>query len=316
MPKKSGKPAAKTTPKPRRIKQGTYRSFRLQKRIKHPVRLPNVWTLTRRSARLLRQHWQLFAGITLIYGLVNFVLAQGFSSNTDIPVLKEAFNQIFTGNLGFLATGLSTFAVMLGSAGNTTNQTAGAYQIILAVVASLAIVWTLRQVVSGSEPRVKDAYYRGMAPFVPFVLVLFVVGLQLIPLIIGSSLYSLVISNGIAVYAIEKLLWAILFGALGLLTLYMLSSSVFALYIVTLPDMTPMKALRSARELVRYRRWTVLRKLLCLPVILLVVAAVVMVPIIVLLTPLAQWTFFLLTMGALTASLTYIYVLYRELLNE
>jgi hypothetical protein len=67
---------------------------------------------------------------------------------------------------------------------------------------------------------------------------------------------------------------------------------------------------------VRYRRWTVLRKLLCLPVILLVVAAVVMVPIIVLLTPLAQWTFFLLTMGALTASLTYIYVLYRELLNE
>ena len=56
----------------------------------------------------------------------------------------------------------------------------------------------------------------------------------------------------------------------------------FALYIVTLPDMTPMKALRSARELVRYRRWTVLRKVLFLPLMLLVVAAIIMVPIIIL----------------------------------
>lgn len=77
-----------------------------------------------------------------------------------------------------------------------------------------------------------------------------------------------------------------------------------------------MKALRSARELVRYRRWTVLRKILFLPVVLLVAAAVVMVPIIIWLTPLAQWIFFLLTMFALVAVHAYMYNLYRELLNE
>jgi hypothetical protein len=125
-----------------------------------------------------------------------------------------------------------------------------------------------------------------------------------------------VINNGIAIYAVEKILWALLFAGLALLTLYMLSSSVFALYIVTLPDMTPMKALRSARELVRYRRWTVLRKIICLPIILLLVALVIMLPVIILLTPLARWVFFILTMAALLAIHAYMYTLYRELLNE
>jgi hypothetical protein len=80
--------------------------------------------------------------------------------------------------------------------------------------------------------------------------------------------------------------------------------------------MTPMKALRSARELVRYRRWTVLRKVLWLPFVLLLAAALIMVPIIIWLTALAQWIFFLLTMFAVAAVHAYLYGLYRELLVE
>lgn len=324
MPKKSGKTTPKKNTekavakplKPRRIKPGRYKSLRLQQRIKHPVKLPSVWRITKRSALTLWEHKELFIGIALIYGFVNVSLAQGTSGGTDVSTLKDAFNQVFTGHLGFLASGLSIFAVLIGTAGNTSSQTAGAYQIFLAIIGSLAIIWALRLVVSGSRPRVRDAYYRGMTPLIPFLLVLLAIGLELLPLIIGSSLYSLVVNNGIAVDVVERLIWALLFGLLALLTFYMLSSSLFALYIVTLPDMTPVKALRSARELVRYRRWTVLRKLLFLPLILLVAAAVIMLPIIIVLTPLAQWSFFLLTMFSLVAIHTYIYTLYRELLRE
>ncbi len=302
--------------KPRRVKPGKYRTLRLQKRIKHPVRLPNVWKITRTAALTLWRQKELFIGITLIYGFINFGLAQGFSGGADVSSLKDTLNQVFTGHFGFLLSGLGVFASMLSSAGNTTDQTAGAYQTMLAVISSLAIIWALRQTLSGHSMRVRDAYYRGMHPLIPFLIVLLVVGIQLIPLIIGSTLYSAVINNGIAIYAVEKILWALLFAGLALLTLYMLSSSVFALYIVTLPDMTPMKALRSARELVRYRRWTVLRKILCLPIILLLVALVIMLPVIILLTPLARWVFFILTMSALLAIHAYMYTLYRELLNE
>ena len=55
----------------------------------------------------------------------------------------------------------------------------------------------------------------------------------------------------IAIGALEKAIWWIFLGLTGLLSAYMISSSVFALFISTLPNMTPMKALRSARNLVR-----------------------------------------------------------------
>jgi hypothetical protein len=299
MAKKTAAQATKTSVKPRRIK--------------HPAKLPNVWQLTKLSAGVLWQHKGLFAGITLVYGLLNLLLVQGLVGNVDISGLK---NQLSSGSLGSLGSSLSVFAALVGSSGGGSGQSAGPYQFFLTLIGSLAIIWALRQLLAGSRLRIRDAYYRGMYPLIPFILVLMVIGLQLLPLLVGASVYSLVINNGIAVYAVEKLLWALMFGLLALLSLYLVSSSLFALYIVTLPDMTPLRALRSAKQLVRGRRWTVLRKLLWLPLLLLVAAAVVMVPIILWLTPLAQWVFFLLSMFALVAVHTYIYSLYRELLNE
>ena len=279
-------------------------------------RLPSAWQLTEASGRLLWRHRRLFGGITLLYGLLTLLLIQGIAGGTDVSSLKDGLNQVFNGHLGSLASSLSVFVVLVGSAGNSSSQTAGAYQLFLALITSLAVIWSLRQVLQGRTIRLRDAYYRGMYPFIPFILVLIVVSLQLLPLLIGSSLYSLVITNGIAVSLVEKLIWAAVFAGLGALSLYWISSSLFALYIAALPDMTPLKALRSARELVRGRRWPVLRKVLFLPLVLLVAAAIIMVPIIIWLTPVAQWVFFLLTMFSLVAIHTYMYAFYRELIDE
>lgn len=307
------KTSTKKTPKARSKKRASPPS---QAIAAVPRKLPNVWRLSRRAADTLWQRRKLFFGITLVYGLLNLLLVQGLAAGTDIKGLKDELNDIFTGQFGSLASSLSIFALLVGSAGNGSSETAGAYQFFLGLIASLAIIWALRQVLANNPVRIRDAYYRGMYPLVPFILVLLMVGLQFIPLLIGSTLYSIVMTNGIAVYAIEKILWAAAFGGLALLSLYLISSSLFALYIVTLPDMTPMKALRSARQLVKGQRWTVMRKIVGLPVILLVAAAVVMVPIIIWLTPLTQWIFFVLTMFGLAAVHTYMYTLYRELLNE
>lgn len=296
----SQRPKPKTTAKPLALR----------------AKLPSVWQLTKTAALTLWEHRRLFIWSTLIYGLLNLVLVQGLASGTDVGGLKTQLSSVFTGNLGEIGSSLSIFAVLVGSSGNGSSQTAGAYQTFLAIITSLALIWALRQVLLGNKFRARDAYYRGMYPLIPFILVLLIVGLQLIPLIVGSSLYSIVITNGIAVHVIEKIVWAVIFGVLALLSLYMLSSSLFALYIVTLPDMTPIKALRSASQLVTKRRWSVLRKIISLPVILLLISAVIMVPIIIVLTPLAQWVFFLLTMFSLAAVHAYMYTLYRALLSE
>ena len=109
-------------------------------------------------------------------------------------------------------------------------------------------------------------------------------------------------------------MWGILLFLFVLLSLYMITSSIFALYIVTLPDMTPMQALRSARNLVRFRRWTVMRKVLFLPLSLVVIGGLLLIPIIIFLTPIAEWVYFGLTMMSLAFIHSYIYTLYRELL--
>ena len=330
MAKKTGKANGKrATAKTRAKKPSTQRAaakttgpktaaktLRPQKPAGHQVKLPSAWQLTRKAALTLWRHRRLFIGITLVYGLLNLMLVQGLANSTDISSLKTDLSQGFSGQPGALASGLGSFVAIFGSGGSGSSQTGESYQLALILITSLAVIWALRQISARATLRVRDAYYRGMYPLIPFILVLLVVGLQLIPLVVGSALYATITTNGIAVHFIEKLIWVLLFGLLALLSLYMLSSSLFALYIVTLPDMTPMKALRSAKELLRHRRWTVLGKILCLPIILVVVAAIIMVPIIILLTPLARWVFFLLTIFSLTAIHAYMYTLYRELLNE
>ncbi len=163
MAKKSGKSAAKQAPakadsrkiagkrssveratltpaRPRRFKPGRYKTLRLQQRIKHPVKLPNAGKLTVATARVLRQHKRLFIGITLVYGLLNLVLVQGLAAgSTDVNTLKSTLNQVFTGHFGSLASSLSIFAVLVGSAGNGSSPTAGAYQLFLGLITSLLL---------------------------------------------------------------------------------------------------------------------------------------------------------------------------------
>ncbi|MEO7364529.1 MAG: hypothetical protein ABIV43_03420 [Candidatus Saccharimonadales bacterium] len=320
--KKNNKPAHAKKPaapvqrsRPRRLKSARYTSFKLSKRIRHPMKLPSVWKLTRQTAKLLWRHKRLFVGITLIYAVFNLIFVQGLSGSTDLTSLKASLQEVFGGGSAISAS-LTIFAVLLTSSSSGQADTTGGYQLFLILIVSLAVIWALRETLAGVRVRVRDAYYRGMYPLVPFILVLAVIGLQTIPLAVGGSLYSIVVSNGIAVYAAEKFLWALLFGLCALLSIYMISSSVFALYIVTLPDMTPMRALRTARELVRHRRWTVLRKVLVLPFLLLVMAAAIMLPVILLVTPAAQWVFYLLTMFATVVVHVYLYSLYRELLHD
>lgn len=279
-----------------------------------PYKLPSVYRLTRQAWEVLWRHRKLFAGLTIVYGLLNLILVQGLASSTDVASLKKELDSVFTGNAGALVTGVGVFAVLVSSAGNSSSQTAGAYQIILSLITSLAVIWSLRQVMMDKTVRVKDAYYQGMYPFIPLVLVMLVIVLQLLPLLIGAGLYSIVVSNGIAIGIIEKLAFGLVALALACWTIYMLSSSIFAIYIVTLPDMTPRKALKSAKGLVKSRRWSVIRKIIALPIILLIVSAVIMLPIILIITPLAQWVFFILTMFGLVALHTYLYTLYRDLL--
>lgn len=272
--------------------------------------LPSSWQLAKASLRVLRAHRVVFAGVTILYIVFMLLLVRGLSTylaNGDLQALVDGKNS--------LATGFGAFAVLVATSNSTTDQASAVYQTVLGFIFSLAYLWILRQVFAGGRRlRVRDAFYQGMYPLIPVMLVVVVIALQLIPMLIGASLFTLVVGNGIAANTFETVLWAIVFAGFIAITLYLVCASVFSLYIAALPDMTPLKALRSGRELVRGRRLSLLRKILFLAIALLLVAAIIMVPIILYATPAAPIILFVLSMVAVPIVHTYMYTLYRELL--
>ncbi|HEY4964310.1 MAG TPA: hypothetical protein VIH90_06470 [Candidatus Saccharimonadales bacterium] len=270
--------------------------------------IDDVLTISRSSLKVLWSNKKLFGGIMLIYGLAYILLARGLTNLPSSSSLSKGAGKLFSG--------LSTFTLIVGgSASSSTNPTGSTYQAFLIVAVSLVLIWTLRQVYSGNKVRIRDGYYKALYPFIPFVLILIFIGIELLPLIIGSTLYNAVVTQGIAVNAIEKLFAiAVLIGLIWL-SLFFLSSSIFALYIVTLTDMTPVKALKSAKALVKDRRALIMRKILFLPLALFIVTSIVALPFILIYPPLAAWIIFLLTLVVIAATHSYLYSLYRELIK-
>ena len=305
----------KEVKEPRQLKAGNYKSFKLQKKIKpvsNKLRLPNSFKLMRGTFGLMRKNWKVFLGIVLIYGALNLLLVQSFNA-VDVNQTKTNLDSLNTGRFGSIVSSLMLFIYMSSSSGNINNTTAGAYQLILTIVTSLALIWTFRQAYAQKPIRIRDGFYWGMYPLVPFILVIAVAIFQLLPIVVGGYLYNLV-TTGIVSTGIETTLWAILLALLALASLYMLTATLFALYIVCLPNVEPMQAIKSARELVQYRRWTIMRKILFLPVFLFVSATILIVPLIFVAPVIASVTFLLTSMVGLPVIHGYMYRLYRELL--
>lgn len=298
----------------RKLKDPFYSSFRLQKRIKtSKPKLPSVKALFQQTLAILTNNKRFFLVYTILYGILSFIFIQSSASSINLSeaqrVISESVGGRFPSSL-LLYSGLITNSIRINS------QIAAWYQFVLILVFSLAVIYGLRHMY-GEEARrvtVKESLYKGMTPLVPIVLVLGVVALQLLPLSLGSSVYATVINSGLAVTAVERVFWLIFLLLLALLTIYMISSSVFALFIVTLPNMTPMRALRAARELVRFRRLEVIRKIILLPVVLLIVLGLLVVPFIAFLPVVAQAVFLVASALVLPVALTYLYNLYRKML--
>jgi hypothetical protein len=180
----------------------------------------------------------------------------------------------------------------------------------------LSSIWLLRQLLSDKGiVRVRDAFYQGMYPLVPFLLVLLVLSLELMPLIIGVFIFTVVVQNGIAVGALQVMLWLLLLLVCATITLWLLASTAFAMYIVTLPKMTPVLALRNARQLSQGQRPNIIRKSLFLVLLFLIASAVVLVPVIAIVPVIAGVVLFILGVLVLPAGHSYFYMMYRELLS-
>lgn len=323
-PKKKATPKARSVKTPvsrvnsegKRVRSLTkHRSFKLsKKRIRTHKPLPRVRDLVKDPIKLVLKNKKLFFGLTLVYSILSFVFIKGLGSAFDLVDTKQQIQDYFGNNIKDLETSYVLFDHLLKSFNGSLGEVAGTYQLFFSIILILAVVWICRKLYSGEKTRVKEAFYKGMYPIVPFILVLLVITLQLIPSAIGNFLLSTVLTNGLAVTMLEKGIWVLVFILLSVLSLYMITSSVFALNIVTLQDLTPMQALRSARDLVLHRRLGVFGRLLILPILGLLALGIIFMPLVLVAPLLAEPLFLLASSFGLIFATVYIYNFYRKLL--
>lgn len=309
-----------STVKNRKKKVPKYQSFRLQKRIK-PKKvkpLPSSWRLWVDSISFTKQNWKKVGTFLVIYMLLYLVLVRGLGSAIDFGEVKEGLTESGEAN-NVLVRSLIFFGLLVGTSNSASSDTAAAYQSVVFIVGSLAFVWLLRALQGRDKKsvRVRDGFYLGMYPLVPVVIVLFVLLVEAIPLSIATFLLNTLLTiSGISI--IESFVFVVLAGLVSLLSLYLISSTWAALYIVSLPNAEPVKAIRASYNLMSVHRWQVMRRLLALVLFLILAAAILIIPLLMILPDgfeyIAEYGFFAYMMVGFTVAHTYLYSLYKSLL--
>ncbi|MEK7471758.1 MAG: hypothetical protein AAB624_00755 [Patescibacteria group bacterium] len=307
--------------KTRKKRLPEYQSFRLQQKIKikNYKPLPSAWKLWKSSLQMFWKHKRTIGLFLLVYAVLYIIFVRGLSGGINLGELREelkADNSTATSIL----TSVTLFGVLVSTSGTTSSETASIYQGLLLVVGSLAFIWLLRQL-SGDKPvriRIRDAFYRGMQPLIPFLIVMFVIALEFTPLSIGGFILNIVMANGLAGSGSELFGIYVICILLVVLSLYLVSGTLAALYIVTLPGMEPLRAIRASHQVLRMHRWSVVRKFVLLVLFLLGAGLVIFIPLLLAvpssLTWINEYIFFAGSVSGFAIFHIYMYNLYKSLL--
>lgn len=310
MPAKTKKTAEQSA---QRVRKLDYKSKKKSVKINEPI--PSSLQIFKYACRHIWQNKKLFAGIIIIYAVLYILLVKGLANNFQLAETRKSIEASLDSNIGSLTLGAALLGSLLGTANTASTAAASVYQVILFIILSLALIWSLRQTYESPKPiKTRQAYYQGMYPLVPYILVWLVILLQLLPALIGISVYNLVSANGIAVGTFENILWVALVFLLVGASIFLTSSSIFATYVVALPNIAPMQALKKARKIVKFRRFAIIRKLLFLPLVLIVFTIALFLPMVLYATFLAEVVFLIYTMAVILFSHAYVYNLYRKLI--
>jgi hypothetical protein len=316
-----------------------HRSFRRTRRRDYvrPLKLSGYWAFTRYVCSILWSNKKLFFGVVFLYGLLNITFAHFASQETYEQLsttLKETGGDVLTGEWG--AIGGAAILLVTGVTGNfntiglTEDQKAliSVLSTLVALLIWLTTVWLLRAVLAGQKPKLRQGLYNSGAPIFSTFLVFLVLIIQLLPFALAVVGLASASSSGLLDGGVEAMVLMLGGLLLIILSLYWVTSTIMALVLVTLPGMYPMRAIKTAGDLVIGRRLRILLRFLWWALLTVVVWALIVIPIILLDSwlkgvwpviadlPIVPVT--LLIMGSFTIvwSASYIYLLYRKVVED
>lgn len=309
-----------------------HRSFRLSRKrdCQRELILPGYLEFNAYVWKTLWRQRRLFLSLVFVavitYSLTGLIASQ--ETVQEMKVLLDSTSQnVLKGNWGEAGKATLLFAGLLSSlfTGNLVDSQV-IYFVLLTLFFWLVIVWLLRNLLAKRKVSLKEGLYNAGAPIFPTLLVLIVMLIQLLPIFFLVIAYSSAVATDFS--GIEAMLFFLAAGLLVLISIYLTTSSLFALIIIALPGVTPMEALRMSGDLVISRRSRLLKRVLFMVLTVVVVWLVIVVPMIMINSWLTSlWSFIgkipivPLLVAVLLASTViwisaYMYLLYREVIKN
>jgi len=315
-------------------KRRPHRSFKRTYRRDYArsFKLPGYWAFTNYVRKAIWQHKKLFFGLLIIYGVLTASLLGLASQDTYTQLsdtLRQTSGEVFKGNWGQLGkAGLLLATGVMGDLNTNLTEAQQIYAVIVIFFTWLTTVWLLRALQNGRRPRLRDALYNAGAPILPTFMVGLLLVVQLLPVIVGILALSALTPYGVFDGGVESMIFWFVEALLALLSLYWITSTFFALIVVTLPGKYPMEAIQAAGDLVVGRRLRIMFRMIWLLIVTALGWCVVMVPLILLdawikgIFPIINWVptvpIGLLVMGTVTTiwAASYIYLFYRKVVDD
>ena len=311
-------------------KSGVHKSFVLTRRRDVPKHtpLPGYISFSFSVLRVISKYRRHFFVLLSIYLLTSLLLI-GVSQQDQFRSLSDSFATIddqtsdaapvdaATQIIGLFG---STFA---GSLNGSLTDVQQFYMALLYLIMWLVVIWMLRQLLNGNVIKVRDALYNACAPLISTICIVGLLLAQMIPGILGVAIFSIATQDGMLSNGATAMVFGVMALLLLVLSLYWISSSIFALLMVTLPGMYPMKAVKAAGEIALGRRTSLMLRLVWLGLLLAILWVVILLPALLIdywvkvsWFPIVVISLQLATGLSLVVGVTYIYMLYRTMLGE
>lgn len=275
---------------------------------KNIKKLPSFWNLMKFSYSDVRKFWRPLASVLAVYGVLYFIFVMGFS-------LSLSWQQSLDLTGSKISQAASSVFSVFGSgalSGGAQSDAITLIQFLLFLIASLALVWSIRRLHSNKPVKIHDAYYGGNVSLVPTILVSFVLILTLLPAIVGSGIFATAAQYSPS--STEITIVGLIAGVSLLISLYFLSMIWPAFYIVSLPPTRPWQAIKSAAQITKKHRFAILRKIIYFAVFSFIALFIILFPGALLLAQIVPALAFMFLIVLFGFGHIYFYSLYKGLL--
>ena len=249
--------------------------------------LPSLTSQASAAFKMFFKFWKIFLPLLLIFVGLYIFLIGAMSENTlaDVKANVEQTNKdVADGKIGTVGKAGLTLLGIISTGGLTTMNDA---QIVIAVLL-FTIIWLVtiylaRHLLAGhQEIKMRDGFYSALSPLVSTLVVGLIIFLEAIPIMLTIIVFQVALTTEFLSTPFYALLFFMFAVLMITLSLYLLSSSFFAIIVVSAPGLYPLTAVRMAKNLIMGRRLRFLIRVFYLVIIVALLYLLLLMPAIIL----------------------------------